>query len=68
MEKIIELLELIYQQGRYDSIELCSDIGDSESVLTCGNEDRCSRYKYCVDDLRIKTLLKELKSEKNTLD
>jgi len=63
MDKINEILDLMYQQIRFNSTELCSDIGPSESVLTCDNEDRCRLYGYCQTDLRIKTLLKELKGE-----
>jgi hypothetical protein len=61
MEKIIEVLELMYEQVRKYSGEICGDIGDENSVETCDNEDRCPLFQYCQNDLRIKKLLRELK-------
>jgi len=52
---------LMYEQIRFDSPEICPDLSDMDSI-NCGNEDNCKRFYYCENDLKIRTLLKELKA------
>jgi len=62
MEKIIELLNLIYNQIRLDSVlELCPDLSDIDSQ-TCEHigTGNCPYEAYCMNDYQIKKLLQEL--------